>query len=93
MISDWPLSSGRTGRDPTCQKALRQGRPVLKAAGGVKPDGGYLPGFCRAPHVRVMDPSNQAEVCVLCCQKCSTVAVCDECKEHYCTEVLTPTLV
>ena len=25
-------------------------------------------------------------MCVLCCQKRSTVAVCDECKEHYCTE-------
>ena len=24
-------------------------------------------------------------MCVLCCQKRSTVAVCDECKEHYCT--------
>ena len=27
-------------------------------------------------------------VCVLCCQKRSTVAVCDECKEHYCTECI-----
>ena len=25
-------------------------------------------------------------MCVLCCQKRSTVADCDECKEHYCTE-------
>ena len=24
----------------------------------------------------------------LCCQKRSTVAVCDECKEHYCTECI-----
>ena len=27
-------------------------------------------------------------MCVLCCQKRSTVAVCDECKEHYCTECI-----
>ena len=26
--------------------------------------------------------------CVWCCQKRSTVAVCDECKEHYCTECI-----
>ena len=31
---------------------------------------------------------DEAEVCVLCCQKRSTVAVCDECKEHYCTECI-----
>ena len=28
---------------------------------------------------------DEAAVCVLCCQKRSTIAVCDECKEHYCT--------
>ena len=38
------------------------------------------------------EAEDEADVCVLCCQKRSTVAVCDECKEHYCTE-LTPTLV
>ena len=27
---------------------------------------------------------DEAEVCVLCCQRRSTIAVCDECKEHYC---------
>ena len=27
-------------------------------------------------------------MCVLCCPKRSTVAVCDECKEHYCTECI-----
>ena len=31
------------------------------------------------------EAEDEAEVCVLCCQKRSTVAVCDECKEHYCT--------
>ena len=30
----------------------------------------------------------EAEVCVLCCQRRSTVAVCDECKEHYCNECI-----
>ena len=27
-------------------------------------------------------------MCVLCCQKRSTVAVDDECKEHYCSECI-----
>ena len=27
-------------------------------------------------------------MCVLCCQRRSTVAVCDECKEHYCNECI-----
>ena len=31
---------------------------------------------------------DEAEVCVLCCQRRSTVAVCDECKEHYCNECI-----
>ena len=31
---------------------------------------------------------DEAEVCMLCCQKRPTVAVCDECKEHYCTECI-----
>ena len=57
------------------------------------------------PHVRT-DQSNsaamqdevedEAEVCVFCCHKRSTIAACDECKEHYCLillNVLTPTLV
>ena len=34
------------------------------------------------------EAEDEAEVCVLCCQKRSTVAVCDECKEHYCTEFI-----
>ena len=34
------------------------------------------------------EAQDAAEVCVLCCQKRSTVAVCDECKEHYCTECI-----
>ena len=38
------------------------------------------------------EAEDEAEACVLCCQRRSTVAVCDECKEHYCN-VLTPTLV
>ena len=31
---------------------------------------------------------DEAEVCVLCCQRRSTVAVCDECKEHYSNECI-----
>ena len=34
------------------------------------------------------EAEDEAEVCVLCCQKRSTVTVCDECKEHYCTECI-----
>ena len=34
------------------------------------------------------EAEDEADVCVLCCQKRSTVAVCDECKEHYCTECI-----
>ena len=41
-----------------------------------------LPDACRD------EAEDEAEVCVLCCQKRSTVAVCDECKEHYCTECI-----
>ena len=34
------------------------------------------------------EAEDEAEVCVLCCQKRYTVAVCDESKEHYCTEYI-----
>ena len=34
------------------------------------------------------EAEDEAKVCVLCCQKRSTIAVCDECKEHYCTECI-----
>ena len=34
------------------------------------------------------EAEDKAEVCVLCCQKRSTVAVCTECKEHYCIECI-----
>ena len=34
------------------------------------------------------EAKDEAEVCVLCCQRRSTVAVCDECKEHYCNECI-----
>ena len=34
------------------------------------------------------EAEDEAKVCVLCRQKRSTVAVCDECKEHYCTECI-----
>ena len=34
------------------------------------------------------EAEDEAEVCVLCCQKRSTVTVCDECKEHYRTECI-----
>ena len=30
------------------------------------------------------EAEDEADVCVLCCQRRFTVAVCDECKEHYC---------
>ena len=35
---------------------------------------------------------DEVEVCVLCCQKRSTITVCGECKEHYCA-VSTPTFL
>ena len=34
------------------------------------------------------EAEDEAEVCVLCCQRRSTVVVCDECKEHYCNECI-----
>ena len=34
------------------------------------------------------EAEDEAEVCVLCCQRRSTVAACDECKEHYCNECI-----
>ena len=34
------------------------------------------------------EAEDEAEVCVLCCQKRSTIAVYDEWKEHYCTVVV-----
>ena len=34
------------------------------------------------------EAEDEAEVCVLCCQRRSPVAVCDECKEHYCNECI-----
>ena len=34
------------------------------------------------------EAEDEAEGCVLCCQKRSTIAVYDECKEHYCTECI-----
>ena len=34
------------------------------------------------------DAEDEAEVCVLCCQKRSTFPVCDECKEHYCIKCI-----
>ena len=34
------------------------------------------------------EAEDEAEARVLCCQKRSTVAVCDECKEHYCTKCI-----
>ena len=69
------------------------------ASGGksVTPPPPYGPWEHVPPHVWT-DQSNsaamqdeaedEAELCVLCCQKRSTVAVCDECKEHYCTECI-----
>ena len=34
------------------------------------------------------EAEDEAEVCVLCFQKRSTVGVCDECKEQHCTECI-----
>ena len=34
------------------------------------------------------EAEDEAQVCVLCCQKRSTATVCDECKEHYCLECI-----
>ena len=34
------------------------------------------------------EAEDEVEVCVLCCQRRSTVTVCDECKEHYCNECI-----
>ena len=31
---------------------------------------------------------DEAEVCALCRQKCSTITVCGECKEHSCAECM-----
>ena len=31
---------------------------------------------------------DEAEVCVLCCHKRSTITICGECKEHYCCECI-----
>ena len=31
---------------------------------------------------------DEAEVCVLCCQKCSTIMVCGDCEEHHCAECI-----
>ena len=39
------------------------------------------------------EAEDEAEVCVLCCQKRSTIKVCGECEEHYCAKCMTPTLV
>ena len=73
----------------------------LLSCGGKSDTPPYGPWEHAPPHVWT-DQSNsaatqdeaedEAEVCVLCCQKRSTVAVCDECKEHL-LNVLTPTLV
>ena len=43
---------------------------------------------CVAPRLGVRDSQSMAEVSVLCCQRRSTVAVCDECKEHCCNECI-----
>ena len=52
---------------------------------------------CLPPHV-LTDQSNsaatqdeaedEAEVCMLCCQRRSTIIVCGECEEHYCAECI-----
>ena len=46
-------------------------------------------GLTKATRATMQDEAeDEAEVCVLCCQKRSTVTVCDECKEHHCTECI-----
>ena len=34
------------------------------------------------------EAEDEAEVCVLCCWKPSTITVCGECEEHYCAECI-----
>ena len=34
------------------------------------------------------EAQDEAAVCVLCCQKRSTITVCDECKVHYCADCI-----
>ena len=34
------------------------------------------------------EAESEAEVCVFCCQKRSTITVCGECEEHYCAECI-----
>ena len=34
------------------------------------------------------EAEEEAEVCVLCCQKRSTITICGECEEHYCAECI-----
>ena len=34
------------------------------------------------------EAEDEAKVCVLCCQKRSTITVCGECEEHYCAECI-----
>ena len=67
------------------------------AFGGKSATPPYGPWEHVLPHVWI-DQSNsaatqdeaedEAEVCVFCCRKRSTVTVCDDCKEHYCTECI-----
>ena len=53
-------------------------------------DKGYVELEYHQDGVRIINHQAEdgAEVCVLCCQRRSTVAVCDECKEHYCNECI-----
>ena len=76
---------------------LHQSVRISFASGGRSVTPPYGPWEHVPPHVWT-DQSNsaatqdeaedEAEVCVLCCQRRSTVAVCDECKEHYCNECI-----
>ena len=50
--------------------------------------GWYGAAVCSVVARKMRQRMRQMCVCVLCCQKRSTVAVCDECKEHYCTECI-----
>ena len=34
------------------------------------------------------EAEDEAEVCLLCCHKLSTITVCGECEEHYCAEYI-----
>ena len=45
-------------------------------------------GLTKATPTMQDEAEDEAEVCVLCCQKRSTITVCGEWEEHYCAECI-----